>query len=95
MKNKIETWYKNNQDRLDEMYAEHISMGDWGSGEDSLYVEFGSDIHDEWVEDRYYEELELTSSKFNRFVDGYKKFYLNGGFVIDLGIILAFILYMS
>ena len=95
MENTIETWYENNQDRLDEMYEEYVSFGEWGSGYDRLDTSYGSDIHEEWIEDQYYTELEESKLSFRKFVEGYKKFYFNGGFVIDLGLVVAFIVWIS
>ena len=55
--NNLETWYENNQDRLDAAYEEYVSFGEWGSGYDRLDVSFGSAIHDEWIEEQYHAEL--------------------------------------
>jgi len=94
MNNTIETWYENNQDRLDEMYEEYVSFGEWGSGYDRLDPSYGSDIHNEWIEDQYYTELEENKLTFSKFVEGYKKFYFSGGYVLDIALIMVFLYYI-
>lgn len=94
MDNKIETWYENNQDRLDQEYEEYIALDDWGSGYDALDTDYGSDIHDEWIEDQYYTEIEANKFSFRKFVEGYRKFYFSGGYVLDIMLVVGFAYYI-
>lgn len=94
MENKIEKWYEDNQDRLDSEYEDYISYGEWGSGYDRLDTSYGSDIHEEWIEEQYYEMFEKKTT-LRKFAEGYKKFYFSGGYVLDIVLVIGFIYYIG
>ena len=57
MENKIYNWYLDNQDDIENSFSEYVSFGEWGSGEDRIDTD---SLFDEYVEDLYYAEEELS-----------------------------------
>ena len=52
---KLELFYNNNQDELESRWAEYLSEGEWGSGEDRLVPT--DEWFWEWVGEIYYAEV--------------------------------------
>jgi hypothetical protein len=52
---KLELFYDNNMDELESRWAEYLSEGEWGSGEDRMFPD--DECFWEWVEQIYYAEV--------------------------------------
>jgi hypothetical protein len=87
----LEQFYLENQDFLEEAWTEHIVAGEWGSGEDRLNIT--DDMFWEWVEEQHDAQVQ-SKPNYRKFVEGYKKFYFNGGFVVDLALVMAFFIWI-
>lgn len=53
---KLEEYYDDNQKRLDDLWQDHISFGEWGSGEDAIVIT--DKMFWQFVEEQMYEEEE-------------------------------------